>query len=327
MTDRRTVDGLTIEEIEELLLIKRRALRHERLRRLEKMGRVVDDPPLSAMDNQEAQPAPVAAGKLASDRSGSSGIRSRFWSVEYDDSERLGENSGTTRSQSSRPEPGRFASFRDRLLLGLEVVALVGLVAILVGSLANLKVLNEEVAQAREAPTPTATPLIQVSILPGGSSPLSGADDIPMAYRNLVRPMPSMQVPTPGPQQASRIVIPSIHVDAPVMQGDSWEDLKKGAGHHIGSSHPGERGNVVISAHNDVFGEIFRRLEDVELEDKITVYTGSQTFNYLVRAKRIVEPTDVSVMAPTSRPVLTLITCYPYLIDTHRLVVIAELER
>jgi len=38
-----------------------------------------------------------------------------------------------------------------------------------------------------------------------------------------------------------------------------------------------------------------------------------------------VNPDDVSVMYPTSTPVLTLMTCYPYLVDTHRLVVIAEL--
>jgi len=44
-----------------------------------------------------------------------------------------------------------------------------------------------------------------------------------------------------------------------------------------------------------------------------------------VRAKRIVEPTDVSVMAPTSKPIVTLITCYPYRVDTHRLIIIGEL--
>ena len=216
---------------------------------------------------------------------------------------------------------------RDRILLGLEVLALLGLIAILAGSLVNLRTLNEEVAQAREAPTPTATPLIQVSILPGGSSPPTAVDDIPLAYRNLVQTMPSMQVPTPSPQQPARIVIPSIAVDAAVVQGDSWEDLKKGAGHHFGSANPGQRGNMIISAHNDVFGETFRRLDELELEDKVTIQTRSQTFNYIVKAKRVVEPNDVSVMAPTSKPMLTLITCYPYLVDTHRLVVIAQLDR
>jgi len=84
---------------------------------------------------------------------------------------------------------------------------------------------------------------------------------------------------------------------------------------------------MIISAHNDVFGEIFRHLEELELEDRVTVHSGSQSFDYIVKAKRVVEPNDVSVMASTSQPALTLITCYPYLIDTHRLVVIAQLDR
>jgi sortase A len=122
-------------------------------------------------------------------------------------------------------------------------------------------------------------------------------------------------------------VIPSIHVDVPVVEGDDWEQLKKGAGHHIGSANPGERGNCFISGHNDIYGEIFRDLEDVKMGDLILVYAGEQPYRYRVRATRVVEPDDVSVMYPTSTPILTLLTCYPYMIDSHRLVVIAELER
>ena len=46
----------------------------------------------------------------------------------------------------------------------------------------------------------------------------------------------------------------------------------------------------------------------------------------MVTQKRIIEPTEVSVMYLTSSPVLTLISCYPYGIDTHRIVVIGELQ-
>jgi sortase A len=318
MTDRRTVDDLSIEEIEQVLVMKRRELRCERLQRLARMGRAVDDPPPpedEAMSVIAEMPVKGGPPKAAN----------RFQSLEFATED---VKNGTQKRGDLERKMRKSASWRDRALLGLEVMALIGLVAIGVGSFANLKTLNEEVAQAREVqPTPTETPMIQVSILPGGSSPPPVTDEVPEAYRNLVRPMPSMQVPTPSPQQPTRIVIPSIGVDAAVVRGDSWEDLKKGAGHHIGSVNPGERGNMIISAHNDVFGEIFRRLEDVELEDKVTVYTRSQSFEYKVRAKRVVDPSDVSVMGSASGPVLTLITCYPYLIDTHRLVVIAELQR
>ena len=219
------------------------------------------------------------------------------------------------------------ARLRDSALLILEVVALIGLVVVLVGSLANLRFLNEEVAQARESgPPPTPTPLIQMTVLPGSSSPPSQVSNIPAPYRDLVQPLAPVPIPTPGPQAATRIVIPAINVDSPVVEGDDWEQLKKGVGHHINSANPGERGNSVLSGHNDVFGEVFRYLEDLELEDEIIVYTGVQPYRYVVKAKRIVEPTDVSVMYPTTEPVLTLITCHPYLIDTHRMVVVAELS-
>jgi sortase A len=109
------------------------------------------------------------------------------------------------------------------------------------------------------------------------------------------------------------------------VQGDDWETLKLGVGHHLGSANPGERGNMVLSAHNDIYGEIFRYLPDMELEDEIIVHTLTRTYRYVVKARRIIAPTQVEVMDPTREPVVTLISCYPYLIDTQRIVVIGEL--
>jgi len=148
---------------------------------------------------------------------------------------------------------------------------------------------------------------------------------VPDQMRHLVEPGASIPIPTPGPRQASRIVISTIDVDAPVVEGDGWEELKMGAGHSIGSANPGERGNMVISGHNDVYGEIFRRLEDVNVGDEVVVYTGETPHHYLVVAKMIVEPTEVSLLEATPDATLTLITCHPYMIDSHRLVLIAEL--
>lgn len=319
MPDRRSVDQLTVEELERLLIVKRRDLRRSRLHRLTQMGRVANDLPLP----EDKLRRRALAASSEPDESRPEKRLSKFLSIEYDEPQN-GDGDPVGARSGARSRIGRI---RDRALFALEVLALLGLIAILIGSFINLKTLNEEVAQAREMPEPTVTPLIQVSILPGGSSPPPEVNDIPLAYRSLVKPMPPMQIPTPAPQRPTRIVIPAIKVDAPVVHGDSWEDLKKGAGHHIGSANPGERGNMIISAHNDVFGEIFRYLEDLELEDRVTVYSGSQSFDYVVKAKRVVEPTDITVMAPTSQPILTLITCYPYLIDTQRLVVIAQLDR
>jgi sortase A len=311
VADRRSVDDLTIEELERILIVKRRAARPERLRRLAATGRRADDLPLPS-----AEATPTTKPLPAQPSSRRESAPTRFRSAEVKPSKPEGQK----RSHD-------WSRLRDRVLLILEVASLAGLILVLVSSVLNLRLLNQEMVQAREGPASPPTPLIDVAVLPGGHAPPTNSGEIPEHMRKLVQPLPAIPISTPGPRAATRIVIPAIGIDAPVVAGDDPESLKKGAGHHIGSANPGERGNCFISAHNDVFGEIFRDLGELELEDKITLYAGEQPYHYSVKAKRIVEPTDVSVMHPTTEPVLTLMTCYPYLIDTHRLVVIAELVK
>jgi sortase A len=310
MGDRRSVDDLSIDELEQILLLRRREVRAERMRRMGRHGSSPEDLVASLRTTEEPEPPPIEPKCPSEGR-----FRPLAVKLEEDESPK-------------RLRRINFRWVRDSALLILEVVALAGLVIVLLVSAANLKTLNQEVALARE-PTPTAFPTsevqIRVSMLPGGHSPPSAGNPVPQRLADMVQPVVPVPIPTPGPQSPTRIVIPAILVDAPVVAGDDWEQLKKGAGHHLGSANPGERGNCFISAHNDIFGEIFRRLEDVELQDEITVYAGETPYRYIVKAKRIVEPTDVSVIATTASPVLTLMTCYPYMIDTHRLVVIAEL--
>ncbi len=304
----RSVDELSVEELERLLLMKKRAERAERLRRLASEGRVVSPAPVQEPPSAE-NAAPKSAAQpqkrgLARVRPLREKTRKRVWP-------RLD-----------------MKKLRERSLLLVEVAALIGLIAILAVTFFDMRELNRDVveASASHQPTPTATALIELRMLPGGHEPpVPGQEPVPAQYRHLIAPMTPVPIPTPGPEQPTRIVIPAINVDARVVEGDTWEQLKKGAGHHIGSANPGERGNCVISAHNDIYGEIFRYLNQLELEDEIVVYAGAQPYRYRVVAKRIIEPTEVEVMAPTSEPILTLITCYPYRIDTHRVVVIAAL--
>lgn len=288
MRDRRHVEDLTLEELEHVLYVRRR---EERLARLRRMGKAQRSVTVVA---EEGVPAPA--------------FPSESWTP---------------------PMPAhktRLQIWRERILMGIEVAALIGLVVVLISLVTTVRNLNQDWRAQQEAnalPAPTATALVRAAILPGGHKPptLEGGEAQPLGLA------PSLVIPTPGPKSPTRLVIPSIHVDVPVVAGDDWEQLKKGAGHHIGSANPGERGNCFISGHNDVYGEIFRRLEEVKMGDEITVYAGERSYRYYVRATRIVEPDDVSVMYPTSTPILTLLTCYPYMVDSHRLVVIAELER
>jgi sortase A len=192
-----------------------------------------------------------------------------------------------------------------------------------------------EQVKVKIPPTPTAAPNFLVAYLPGGHTPPTspgGAQPIEASIPEHLRPL--VEVPSPAPlptaepeqpEQPVWIVIPSIGVDAPVVRGDDWDSLKLGVGHHVGSANPGESSNMVLSAHNDIFGEIFRYLPDMQLEDEIILRTATREYRYIVKAKRIIEPTQVEVMMPTRKPIVTLISCYPYLIDTQRIVVIGEL--
>jgi sortase A len=328
MPDRRVVDELSIEELEQILIVKRREARAERMRRLREIGRLPADASLPHEDLS-------AISAEATSSSASSTLpppRQRTYDLEPLGKQKKQQRSGRDRARQRKPraERSRWGRLRDRLLLVLEVGALLGLVAILVTSVFNLKSLNDEYAQASQpplAPTVEPTPL-GGGILPGGHAPPEEPGSVPSHLQELVggQALPVVSIPTPGPQAPTRIVIPAIDVDALVVEGDTPEQLKLGVGHHLGSADPGERGNMVLSAHDDIYGEIFRRLPDLELGDEVVVYAGEQPYRYVVTAKQIVEPDSVGVLASTTKPVATLISCYPYMVDTHRIVVVAELQ-
>lgn len=312
MKDRRSVDELSIEELEEALRLRKR---QERLNRLRNKGKTASG---SAFDPLEPAPPPVAALEPAPATRLAGGQR---YSTRIE-----------AEGRDVRQRQGiRWGWVWDRFLLFIEILALAGLVVVVFQMFTTVQGLNEESREAQLPPTPTPTPMIGVGLLPGGHTPPDAQgraepEPIPAHLRGFVEALTPLPVPTPGPEQAQRIVIAALGVDAPVVEGDDWESLKKGAGHHIGSANPGQRGNCVISAHNDIYGEIFRNLADLNIGDEILMYTQSQVYRYTVQQTRIIAPTEVSVMAPTSSPVLTLISCYPYGVDTHRIVVIAALQ-
>lgn len=307
MRDRRSVDELTIEELEEILRVRKR---EARLSRMREQGKT--PPPVSSATTP-------ATSESGSGRRRTAGGGSRYSAVIETDAKKR-ERRGI-----------QWRWVWDRFLLFIEILAIIGFALVVAQLLLTMRDLNEESRAMLAAPTPTPTPLIDMFVLPSGHTPPDapgGAQPapIPAHLRTLVEEVTPLPVPTPGPEQARRIVIPVIDVDAPVVEGDDWETLKKGAGHHIGSADPGERGNCVISAHNDIYGEIFRDLPDLKVGDEVAVHTQTQVYRYVVQQTRIIEPTEVEVMAPTQAPVLTLISCYPYGVDTHRIVVIASLE-
>ena len=294
-------EDLSAEELRRLLVEKRRASRQDRLERYRRTGRVVlvaPDTDGSALENM---------------RTG-----------EFDEQE--GE------TPSSAPNPRR-KKILDGLLLFVELLAVVGLLLLLFNGVNMMRDLNNEVATALEQPTLTPTPLIVSVVLPSGHTPPTSPEgaqpneaEIPQHLKPLVQSLANIPLPTPGPEQANRLQIPALGVDAPIVQGDGWEQLKKGVGQHIGSADPGEKGNVVLSAHNDIFGEIFRDLDRLKPGDEITVYTNQRAYTYVVSESQVVEPTQVGIMENTSQPTLTLISCYPYLVDDQRIAITSRLQ-
>ena len=302
MTNPKSPEDLSEQELRRLLLDKRHDARQKRLERFRRSGRAVllsPDLPPAALEEWRTQ-------------------------LPVDDPDSVPERSG------ARPARRRWY---DGILLSVEILAVLGLVGLMLNWFGLLQSLNQEVVIALRQDTLTPTPLITAIVLPSGHTPPTapgGAQpneaEIPEHLRPLVQSIADLPLPTPGPAQAMRIQIQAINVDAPVVQGDSWDQLKKGVGQHIGSSDPGQAGNVVLSAHDDVFGEIFRNLDRLQPGDQVLVYTAQQQFVYIVTSSQIVAPTQVDVMNPTSAPTLTLISCYPYMVDKSRIVVFAKLQ-
>ncbi len=292
-------EDLSIDELRRLLVEKRRNVREDRLERFRRTGRVV-----TLVSEQDAP------------------------SLEKMHSSSLSGQEDLPRSARSRPK-----RILDGFLLIIEIGAVLGLIFIIFNGLEILRDLNRQVAEVLVQPTLTATPLISAVVLPSGHTPPDSAGgsrpneaEIPEHLRPLVQSLANVPIPTQGPEQAIRIQIPAIGVDAPIVLGDGWEQLKKGVGQHIGSANPGEKNNIVLTGHNDIFGEIFRELDRLKSGDQVILFTSQHSYTYLVSGSKIVGPNEVEAMDPTNDAVATLISCYPYRVDKKRIIVTALLQ-
>ena len=107
-----------------------------------------------------------------------------------------------------------------------------------------------------------------------------------------------------------RVEIPRLGLSAAVAEGDDDKTLGKAVGHLPDTPLPWHRrGNVALAAHRD---GLFRRLEKIRLKDDVRMVTPRGEFHYRVTKTHIVDPDDVWVIAPTAKPTITLITCYPF---------------
>lgn len=142
----------------------------------------------------------------------------------------------------------------------------------------------------------------------------------------------------PLPELAdSHLRLPAINVDAPITwkvnnDPDSvLENLKNGLIQIDGTALPGQKGNVFITGHSSnypwiksKYNNVFALLNKVVVGDVVHIKYGGQDYLYRVSEIKVTKPDDLSVMQPTSSPVLTLMTCTPVGTSLKRLIVTAK---
>jgi len=291
---------LSVNELRRLLIEKRRSGRHERIERYRETGRIV---------------------RLVSDEEETSwdDIRTTF-----------PEGEGPQDPVDESRKRGKRVV--DGFLLTIEILAVLGLIFVLFNGLDILQELNREVALALEQPTLTPTPLIVAVVLPSGHTPPDSPGgskpnmaEIPEHLQPVVQSFGEIPIPTQGPQHAIRLQIPKINQDVPIVEGDGFEQLKKGVELTFKDGKVIQASAEEQAAHNDIHGEIFRHLDQLETGDLIIIFSERQSYTYVVEDVLFVEPTQVEFLASTGEPTATLISCYPYMIDNKRIVVIANL--
>jgi sortase A len=167
---------------------------------------------------------------------------------------------------------------------------------------------------------------VQAYVSPGNVNPVNF----------IVDPTTSLAV-SPEP----KLIIPKINVDVPVNYDTTPDYNSQMAAMQNGvayfgipgaNSKPGQVGNTVLSGHssNDIIDKgdykfIFARLDQVDKGDAIYVNYQGKRYTYTVTKKSVVAPTDVQALVyPTTKPILTLITCTPLGTSLNRLLVTAE---
>lgn len=204
------------------------------------------------------------------------------------------------------------------------------------------------VAETGPVATVTASPTLEPTFTPTAAPTALAVilETVP------VTPIPEPTLPTPASvarppadSPPTRLVIPKIAVDIPVLPvgvktikertGSRviWADVPYAGGFHQTSAYPGNPGNTVINGHRDIQGSVFRHLDKVVAGDEILIYVGKDTYSYQVSETLVVPETfasaeqranNLKLIGNLPEERLTLITCTPVGLATHRLLVIAR---
>jgi sortase A len=128
-------------------------------------------------------------------------------------------------------------------------------------------------------------------------------------------------------QSLTRLRIPKIGTNVVVVEGTTESALRAGAGHYPETPLPCTNGNVSIAGHRTTYGKPFADVDRLRPGDTITLQTPVGSCTYAVSQPPFeVSPTDLSVVAPTMGPTLTLTSCTPKGLAINRIVVKAVMQ-
>lgn len=136
-----------------------------------------------------------------------------------------------------------------------------------------------------------------------------------------VRPSPSVRPMshalsggTVVPSLIGRLEIARVKLSAMVVEGHDEDTLNVAVGHLPDTPFPWQSGNSTLAGHLDTF---FRPLKDVRVGDEIVLTSLHGELHYRVEKTVIVDRQDPSVLKPSTRPMLTLVTCFPFFYVGH----------
>lgn len=122
-----------------------------------------------------------------------------------------------------------------------------------------------------------------------------------------------------------RLIIPSAKTDLPIYHGTQEDTLQRGVGHLFGSDLPvgGEGTHSVLTGHTGLpNATLFDNLKDVKENDSFFIQVAGHKLKYQVDQMKVVLPDEVeSLRSEPGKDLITLVTCTPYGINTHRLLV------
>lgn len=351
MADKRSVDDLSVEELERVLAIKRRDARQEQMRRMKRTGRVIEPEQAVPPPEQIQVPPPVTDSQLPSETVNipATSVEKRKAKPEFEDDIGTIKTSKSKTSSDADNDNVIWRRFIDISLLLVEVAAVLGLIFIGFEMLNGIGILQSETAAAQRVaeearresiPTLEPTPQLQLThvVLPSGHTPpnqVGGGQfnlaEIPAQMQSLVWDQvflpPDISRPPPTDETPLVLRIPKLNIDHSIVQGVDWEALKLGIGQVQNGTTPSDsNGNVVLAAHNDIYSELFRYLDQLEAGDQFQIQTKTNLYTYTITGWDIYEPTDVHVMQPRAKRGATLISCYPYQVSNKRIVVFADLD-